>query len=123
KRVVDALGVEKEEELYRDRLFVEREVVNTETGEITKEKSFDPSNVSQYARFFDELSTEWQRQPEYNQIFLNNIQRNANDMLKARGHLFLNEVYDMLGLERTKAGQVVGWLMEADGDGDNYVSF
>ena len=30
-----------------------------------------------------------------------------------QGHLFLNEVYDMIGLPRTKAGAVVGWLYPA----------
>jgi len=31
--------------------------------------------------------------------------------------VFLNEVYDMLGIERSSAGQVVGWLREGEGDG------
>jgi hypothetical protein len=30
--------------------------------------------------------------------------------------VFLNEIHDMLGLERTKAGAVVGWVMGGDGD-------
>ena len=34
----------------------------------------------------------------------------ANDKLHAHGHLFLNEVYDMLDIPRSKAGQVVGWV-------------
>jgi hypothetical protein len=41
-------------------------------------------------------------------------------MLKARGHLFLNEVYDSLGMPRSEAGAVVGWIM---GAGDDYVNF
>jgi hypothetical protein len=44
-----------------------------------------------------------------------------NDLLISRGHMFLNEVYDALGLERTKAGSVVGWIISHDGD--NYVDF
>lgn len=45
-------------------------------------------------------------------------------MLISRGHLFLNEVYDMLDLPRTKAGQVVGWVYDKNNTkGDNYVSF
>lgn len=41
-----------------------------------------------------------------------------------RGHLFLNEVYDLIygdGERRTLAGQYAGWTK--DGDGDGYVDF
>lgn len=78
-------------------------------------------NPSVYARFFDQLSSQWKKTPEYNLIFLRCQQNYANDLLQARGHLFLNEVYDMLGIERSRAGAVVGWVIS--GDGDNYVDF
>ena len=78
-----------------------------------------PDN-SIYARFFDETSTNWQRTQGYNQFFIQAQQNYANDLLKSRGHVFLNEVYDMLGLERSKAGAVVGWVK---GNGDNYIDF
>ena len=45
-------------------------------------------------------------------------------MLKSQGHLFLNEVYDMLGFKRTKAGAVVGWIYDDKKPyGDNFVDF
>lgn len=78
-------------------------------------------NASPYARFFDEFSTQWTRNPEYNLMFLNAQQNYANDKLHAQGHLFLNEVYEMLGLPHTKAGSVVGWVMNRGGD--NCVDF
>ena len=57
-------------------------------------------------------------------MFLKDQQRYANDLLKSKGHLFLNEVYDMLGIPRTKAGQVVGWIYdEKHPVGDNFVDF
>ena len=57
-------------------------------------------------------------------MFLRAQQQYANDLLVARGHLFLNEVYDMLGIERTKAGQVVGWIYDPKNpNGDNYIDF
>ena len=57
-------------------------------------------------------------------MFLRRQQDYANEVLKSRGHLFLNEVYDMLGIPRTKAGQVVGWIYNEDNpNGDNYVDF
>lgn len=78
-------------------------------------------NASPYARFFDEFSTQWTRNPEYNLMFLNAQQNYANDKLHAQGHLFLNEVYEMLGLPHTQAGSVVGWVMNKGGD--NCVDF
>lgn len=78
-------------------------------------------NLSPYARFFDESSTQWSHNPEYNLMFLNAQQNYANDKLHAVGHLFLNEVYEMLGLPHTKAGSVVGWVMNKGGD--NCVDF
>lgn len=82
---------------------------------------YDPNQHSVYAKFFDEASANWHKNPEYNLVFLKCQQTYANDMLRARGHLFLNEVYDMLGIERTQAGAAVGWVMSKDGD--NFVDF
>lgn len=79
------------------------------------------SEPSVYARFFDELNPNWAKTPEYNLIFLQCQQNYANDMLRARGHIFLNEVYDMLRMERSRAGAVVGWVLNHNGD--NYVDF
>ena len=84
----------------------------------------DPNLYSDYAKFFDEFNPNWQNDPEYNLMFLKSQQQYANDLLKARGRLFLNEVYDMLGIERTKAGQVVGWTYNMKNPtGDNFVDF
>ncbi len=78
-------------------------------------------NLSPYAVIFDEMSTEWSKDPEYNKMTLLRIQQTCNDMLHARGHLFLNDVYKELGIPETRAGQMVGWL--DNGDGDGYVDF
>lgn len=58
-------------------------------------------------------------------MFLRRQQDYANEMLKSRGHLFLNEVYDLLDIPRSKAGQVVGWVYNKNDNtkGDNYVDF
>lgn len=82
-------------------------------------------NISEYARFFDASCEDFAKDPEYNMMFLRRQQDYANEMLKARGHLFLNEVYDLLDIPRSKAGQVVGWVYDKNGNtkGDNYVDF
>ena len=88
-------------------------------------EGWDPSQYSPYARRFDEAHPQWTKNPEMNLYYLKARQAQATDMLKARGHLFLNEVYDMLGFPRTKAGAVVGWLFDPKHPelGDPYVDF
>ena len=98
-----------------------KEIMNQKI-EQTEEKS--ERSFSQYARFFDESCFEWSKDAEYNLMFLKHQQTQANALLKSRGYLFLNEVYDMLGIPRTKEGQVVGWIYDKDNPiGDNYVDF
>ena len=101
-------------------------------GKTVKETEYyiDPDanpldNISEYARFFDAASSNFAKDPEYNMMFLRRQQDYANEMLKSRGHLFLNEVYDLLDIPRSKAGQVVGWVYDKNGNtkGDNYVDF
>lgn len=77
-----------------------------------KPKKVKVREYSPYAAFFDEASAMWTRDPECNKMFLLRQQQNANVKLRARGYLFLNEVYDMLGLPRTIAGQLVGWTYD-----------
>lgn len=81
---------------------------------------------SPYAVVFDEFSKKYSREPGRNPSTIAMTQNWANNKLWANGHLFLNEVYDMLGLPRTKAGAVVGWVYRKDNEtktGDNYVDF
>lgn len=113
ERVREQLGDEKELELYHS--------VKTETVGGKKVAVIDPNKWSLYAKFFDEYSKNWKKDPELNRIFVQCQQNYANQLLQANGHLFLNEVYDMLGVDRSSAGQLVGWVL--NGDGDNFVDF
>lgn len=119
ERVVEDVGEEKDRE-YRHGVM---EFTDTTDGKKHKVRNrVNPLETpSMYARFFDRLSPQWSRESEYNLTFLRCQQNWYNDKLKARGHVFLNEVYDGLGLERTKAGQVVGWVISEDGD--NFIDF
>jgi hypothetical protein len=118
-RVREEFGEERELALHHGTT-TERTTVQGTNGPKTVEKKVVDGTRSMYARFFDELNKNWNRQPEYNLVFLRCQQQYATDMLRSRGHVFLNEVYDMLGMDRSKAGAVVGWVI---GEGDDYVDF
>ena len=128
-RVIERFGKELDRELrynIKSKEIEEVEVAPDGT-EVVKKKTADvadPNMNSIYARFFDDGCTGWTKDPEYNLMFLRDQQRYANDLLKSRGHIFLNEVYDMLGIQRTKAGACVGWIYdEKNPVGDNFVDF
>lgn len=118
---------------YELKHGVKAEKINTtivdENGkEKTKKETVDVAReidqYSEYSRFFDDGCTGWSKDPEYNLMFLKSNQQYANDKLVAQGYLFLNDVYDMLGIPRSKAGQIVGWVYDPENPvGDNYVDF
>lgn len=130
-RVVERFGEALDREL-KYNLKVE-EVKETVVDEETGKKKTVKTNIetidgidhaSDYARFFDDGCCGWQKDAELNLYFLKRQQDYANERLKAEGHLFLNDVYKMLGIPVTKAGQVVGWVYdEKNPTGDNYVDF
>lgn len=128
-RVVERFGKELDKELkYNIKAKeIEETVVNEDGTETVVKKTVnvsDPNAISDYARFFDDGCTGWTKDPEFNLMFLKDQQRFANDLLQSKGHLFLNEVYDMLGIPRTQAGQIVGWVYdEKHPVGDNFVDF
>lgn len=78
--------------------------------------------TSCYGFKFDENSVKWDKNREINKMFLKHVQIYANELLRAQGYLFLNDVYAMLGIPKTKLGQVCGWVYnEKNPIGDNYV--
>ena len=129
KRVADRFGEEVEKEIRYNIKAKEVTTVDENGNEVTEtvkvmDGTDDPNTYSDYARFFDESCAAWQNDAEYNLTFLKAQQQYANDLLKAKGRLFLNEVYRMLGIDETKAGQVVGWVYNPDNPtGDNFVDF
>lgn len=125
-RVVDELGEEKDKEFYYG--LKSQDIKVKEQGEDGKTKTvkksvnvIDPNQISQYARFFDDASRRWTLDPEMNLVYLRAQQNYCNDLLHSRGHLFLNEVYDILDIPRSSDGAVVGWVVSDEGD--NFVDF
>lgn len=127
-RVIERFGKELDYELRHNIKAKEiEETVTLEDGtEVVEKKTVDvvnPEDISMYAAFFDEACAGWRKDAEANKIFLTQQQKAANVRLREQGHLYLNEVYDMVGIERTKAGQIVGWLYDDKLGEDNFVSF
>jgi len=124
--VIERYGSDIDKDLKAGRYYETVETEAVENGKKKKKKETvskykDPSEYSDFARFFDDFSCYYHKNsPEMNLMFLKSQQEYATRLLRARGHLFLNEVYDMLDIPRTPEGQAVGWVM---GAGDDFVDF
>ena len=137
RNVIEDLGEEKDWEYLHNvkTRKVEKTEIDPETGEekkVTEEvKEFEstgdpdmPAGYSRWARYFDESCAEWEKDPSYNLAFLKARESEANRRLRRDGYLFLNDVYDMLGIPRTFEGQIYGWRYKKNNPtGDNFVDF
>lgn len=125
EKVKEAIGSEKEKDI---RFNAKEETVEEEKEDKdgkkkkTKKKIKTYSDLANdpYARCFDEFNPNWKNDNNQNKTFLLIAQNWANDLYNARGHVFLNEVYDLLGFDHTSTGAVSGWVK---GKGDDYISF
>lgn len=128
-RVIERFGEELDKELrYNIKAKEIEETVVDENGNETVVKKtvnvVDPNMNSPYARFFDDGCNGWEKDAAHNMYFLTLQQNHANEKLKKQGYLFLNDVYEMLGIPKTPIGQVIGWIYdEANPIGDNFVDF
>lgn len=128
-RVIERFGEEVDRELkYNLKAKKVEETIVDENGKEKKVKSTinvsEQKIFSDYAFFFEESNPYWKKDGNYNRMFLLAQQQYANDKLRANGYLYLNDVLDTLGIPRTKAGQIVGWVYNPENPvGDNYVDF
>lgn len=129
-RVVDRFGAEVDKELrynIKAKKFEEM-VTDPDSGKEKKVKStidIASPTESDYSRFFDETCLNYENNRDYNLMYLRSQEALANDRLRADGYLFLSDIYDALGIKRTKMSQTVGWIYKPDGNknGDNFVDF
>lgn len=77
---------------------------------------------SDFCRIFDKSSSMYRENREINLGYLKSVEKYCTNLLHIRGHLFLNEVYDALGMSHTETGALCGWLYNSS-DGDDFVSF
>lgn len=128
-RLIERFGEELDRELkynLKSKEIEERVVDESGNETVTTRtvQTIDPTTYSEYSRFFMEGCIGWEKNAEMNLAFLLQQQSYANRKLKAQGYLFLNDVYEMLGIPKTAAGQVVGWVYDDKHPiGDNYVDF
>lgn len=129
-RVVERFGDDVDKELrYNIKAKkIEETIKDPESGKEKKSKTtvnVAAPTVDDYARFFDKTCRHYEENMNYNLMLLRSQQQLANDKLVADGFLFLSDVYDMLGITRTKMSQSVGWIYKPDGNsnGDNFVDF
>jgi Tfp pilus assembly major pilin PilA len=114
-RVRAEVGDEKESDIW---LGIEEQTVTDEDGK--KQKVKVAANPERHSRFFDQKCGNWKPDPDYNRFFLQSQQNFWNQRLNAYGYVFLNDVYESLGYERTSDGQLLGWTLDS---GDGYISF
>lgn len=130
RTMVETLGKESVDKILKPKL---PNVGKSAEEILSSDNKSDAANVSDavvnslkalspYARIIaEESSTCWDPNEDYTSQNLAAVQLWANRRLERKGHLFLNEIFDQLGLSRTREGAVVGWLK--NGEGDGYVSF
>lgn len=140
-RVVERFGdaVDRELRYNIKAKEVEEIVVNENGNETVVKKTINVVNqedISEFGRKFSQytvnrkgktiLNPYWQPDNDYNLVFLKKQEQFANQILRSKGYLILNDVYDMLGLSPTKVGHIIGWIYcedEANPMGDNYIDF
>lgn len=119
KRVIEELGEDADKRFKYGLQKKDIEIEQSKEDGSVKKKNIKNAEVidgySKNAKFFDASSRHWEKSPEYNLHFLRNQQAYANQLLQTRGHVFLNEIYDMLDIPRTKEGAVEGWVKEGAG--------
>lgn len=124
KRISNIAGEESEKRFFNGTEETSIDILDDENGESKKIKAVK-ANSRKYTPYeFDwnrfTAPTCWETNAERNLYFLKAQKQYCDDLLNSRGHLFLNEVLDAIGLDRTPEGAVTGWLR---GTGDDIVDF
>lgn len=127
ERVIEKYGEEAEKEL---RYGMKTETVTTvdedgnETTEEQKVSTIKPEDLGDFTRFYQAGCIGWTKDPEHNKLYLRQMESIANNKLRTEGHVWLNDVLEMLGYPKTKLGHVVGWLYdESDPKLHNCIDF
>ena len=129
QEVRERYGEEVDEELAYHYKTAEVVVEDEDGNEHTETVKIYPADSkgmpSPYARYFCYGEAEGaERDFDYNDHFLHAQQRACRDCFRARKAFMLNDVYDLLGIKRSKAGNRVGWIYDPNNpEGDNQIDF
>jgi len=123
-RVSKTLGSDAERDIYNGAHGEWVEDPESKEGGGSLKPKFDENadSIAYLRPWFDETNVHWSRDPEISYMFLKGVQNHMNDLLRIRGHVFLNEVLDALRMPRSAEGQVTGWIYGND-RGDNFIDF
>ena len=117
KRVADKLGEEAEKELRYDiRTEEVDEEYEDKKGKVKTRKktvkTMSDHEKSPWSRFYAQGCDGWSKDPGQNVITLGAKESFLNKRLQLRGYLFLNEVYEYLGIAPIREGQYLGWYYD-----------
>lgn len=123
-RVVESFGEDVDQDIYNGKV-IKNKTYDKKSGKIEyeAEKPQDDrgSVPADYRREFGYTNKNWnEARSEWNLVFLRGQEKFANHLLQSRGHVFLNDVFDGLGFDRTPAGAVTGWVKDGP---DGYIDF
>lgn len=132
-RVTERFGDRVQTELEQNIKAVEVESKKTNedgTEELIKEyKDIAMGSNDIYSFVYDETVDTWNRDAMLNRNYLMMMESAANRRLRSQGHLFLNDVLNLLGTHggetlKIPAGQIVGWIYDPSNEKlANHVDF
>lgn len=77
---------------------------------------------SEYGRIFDCTNAHWTANQNRNLVYCKHMLDFCDQVVKARGYLFLNDVYELLGIQRIREGQTMGWTCDGMAEVEDAVS-
>lgn len=128
-RVIDRFGKEIDRELRYNLKTkeIEEKTVSEDGSESTQKKTIQVIEgplYDEFSRVFDEYNPNWVKDANKNKFFILQVERFANQKLREKGYVFLNDIYEALGFDMIPAGQVIGWVYnEKNPIGENCIDF
>ncbi len=116
ENVIERFGEETDKEMRHGiKTKAEEYVIKDKDGKETKVKEVKKSKYDTHddiTRLFDEVNaaSTYSRDAYANRSFILGVEQWANHRLVTRGFVYLNEVYEKLGLPESSAGHHLGWV-------------